>query len=194
MKLFLYASVMILLLAGCNSQNRSAMEIEMYNVSSDALGTATISQGANGVDVKLSLTGLEPGYHGIHVHEFAKCEQPDFQSAGNHLNPDGKVHGLMNPEGAHLGDLPNIEADSSGKVEAELTLPEATLQDGKTSLLRNNGTSLIITAGEDDGMSQPSGNGGERIACGKIQLEESNKQDAPSNPAEDGTDQQKESS
>src|SRR5699024_4489509 len=63
---------------------------------------------------------ISPGFHGVHIHEYAKCEGPDFKSSGNHLNPDGSQHGLMNPDGPHLGDLPNVEADSSGYVETEI--------------------------------------------------------------------------
>ncbi|KGX86727.1 superoxide dismutase family protein [Pontibacillus litoralis] len=180
-----------LFLSGCD-MNRSVLKIDMYNSEGDSLGTATLTEGADAVDVKLSLTGLEPGLHGIHVHEFPKCEGPDFKSAGSHLNPDGKNHGLLNPDGSHLGDLPNIEADSSGAVEADVTISGATLKDGKTSLLRDNGTSLIIHQGQDDGVSQPAGNAGERIACGKIQVDEAQKQDAPSDPTEDGEQKMKE--
>src|SRR5699024_2852081 len=94
----------------------------------------------DGVNVKIKIEGLAPGFHGVHIHEYAKCEGPDFKSAGNHLNPEGKEHGLMHPDGAHLGDLPNVEADSSGLVEAELMLANATLLEGKKSILRGEGT------------------------------------------------------
>ncbi|KGP72059.1 superoxide dismutase family protein [Pontibacillus yanchengensis] len=184
----------LLLIAGCNTQNRSALEIEMYNNSDDSLGTATLTEGPDGVNIKLSLTGLTPGLHGIHVHEFPKCESPDFKSAGGHLNPDGKEHGLMDPKGAHLGDMPNIEADEDGTVKAEVSVKGATLKDGKKSLLRNDGTSLIIHEGVDDGLTQPAGDAGERVACGKIQVAEAQKQDTPSDPSQDGDEKKKEES
>ncbi|WP_174614122.1 superoxide dismutase family protein [Virgibacillus ihumii] len=159
--------ILLLLLTACQP-NETNKTVNMYNQDESMIGTAKLTERPDGVQVKLKLEGLEPGFHGIHVHEFAECEAPDFKSAGNHLNPGGKEHGLMHPKGAHLGDLPNIEADSGGLVEAELMLPKATLLDGKNSLTEGDGTSLVITAGQDDGVSQPSGDSGPRIACGKI--------------------------
>ncbi|WP_186576423.1 superoxide dismutase family protein [Aquibacillus kalidii] len=174
-------------LVACQTDERTPIDVTMYNISNDAIGTATLSEQPDGVKVKLSLEGLEEGFHGIHVHEYPKCEAPDFKTAGNHFNPEGKEHGLMHPEGSHLGDLPNIEVDSDGIVEAELTLSGATLMDGKNSLLRQDGTSLIIHATKDDGISQPAGEAGERVACGKISLDEKN-----SNPPTDPTESNKE--
>lgn len=177
--------LLLIFFTACNSNSPSVMEVDVYNSSADMIGTATLSEQEDGVQVKLELTGLTPGFHGIHVHENSKCEGPDFKSAGSHLNPEGNQHGLMHPEGAHLGDLPNIEADSSGNVEGELMLNEATLKDGKNSIAENEGTSLVITAGQDDGVSQPGGNSGERIACGVIKHDDKSKtNDEPTDPAE----------
>lgn len=181
-----------LFVAGCSSQNRSSIEIEIYNPAGDALGTAKLSEENDSVAIQLSLTGLSPGLHGIHVHEYPVCEGPDFKTAGNHLNPDKKEHGAMNPKGTHLGDLPNIEADSSGKVNAELAVQGATLMDGKMSLLKDEGTSLVIHEGVDDGLTQPAGDSGDRIACGVIQLEEAANKNPPSDPSEDGGEKEKE--
>ena len=159
----------IIFLTACTSNADEALqEVAMLNADGDKLGTATLTEEAEGVGIKLKLEGVEPGWHGIHVHEFAKCEAPDFTSAGNHFNPEDNEHGLMNPEGPHLGDLPNVEADGDGKIDVELELPEATLLDGKNSLTREDGTSLILHDSPDDGYTQPSGDSGERIACGKI--------------------------
>lgn len=161
--------VLLVLLAACtNGVDESIKEVDMLNAVGDNLGTATFKEDSEGVSIKLELEGLDPGWHGIHIHEYAKCEPPDFSSAGNHFNPEDKEHGLMNPKGAHIGDLPNIEADSAGEVDEELLLPDATLLDGKNSLLREEGTSLIVHSDPDDGYTQPSGNAGERIICGEI--------------------------
>ncbi|MFB4169267.1 superoxide dismutase family protein [Virgibacillus sp. JSM 102003] len=174
--------VLLLMLVSCQSNEETTRSVDMYNESGDMIGTAKLSDRPEGVQVKLKLEGLEPGYHGIHVHEYPKCEGPEFISAGNHLNPDGKEHGLMHPKGAHLGDLPNIEADSGGLADAELMLPGATLMEGKKSILKGEGTSLIIHAGQDDGISQPGGNSGARIACGKILKEPNETKEAPTDP------------
>jgi len=161
--------VMILFLAACqNGGSETTRTVDMYNGDCDMVGTATLNEQEGGVQFEIKLEGLKPGYHAIHVHENPKCEGPDFESAGNHFNPEGKEHGPMHPEGSHLGDLPNIEADASGLVDAELMLPEATLTDGKKSLLTGEGTSLVVHEGQDDGVSQPGGDSGVRILCGEI--------------------------
>ncbi|MEN2768340.1 superoxide dismutase family protein [Ornithinibacillus xuwenensis] len=168
MRLVLVFLLSIVFLVSCQSKAETSKSVDMYNASGDMVGTAQLLEQPDGVQIKLKLEGLTPGFHGIHVHEYAKCEGPDFKSAGNHLDPEGKEHGLMHPKGSHLGDLPNIEADGGGLVDAELMLPRATLKEGKMSLLRGEGTSLIVTDSQDDGVSQPSGNSGSRIICGKI--------------------------
>lgn len=183
--------IMILFLAACQSNGPSSRTVDMHNASGDMIGTATLSEQPDGVQVKLSLEGLEPGFHGIHVHEYPTCEAPDFESAGNHFNPEGNEHGLMHPKGSHLGDLPNIEADAGGLVEAELVLASATLLDGKMSILREEGTSLVIQEGQDDGVSQPGGDAGPRIACGEIKAEEeADSGEAPTDPTEFNEDQE----
>ncbi|MFD2760710.1 superoxide dismutase family protein [Lentibacillus juripiscarius] len=178
-----FVMIAMILLTACQAPDEeTSRTVEMYNTSGDMIGTAKLTEAEGGVNVKLKLEGLEPGYHGIHVHEYARCDGPDFKTAGNHLNPTGNQHGRMHPEGAHLGDLPNLEADSGGLVDAELMLPEATLLDGKKSLLKGEGTSLVIHEGQDDGISQPGGNSGARIACGLIAEEEQKTSETPTDP------------
>ncbi|WP_138420278.1 superoxide dismutase family protein [Aquibacillus sediminis] len=178
----------LFLISACQGQERSPIDVTMYNPAGDSIGTATLNEQADGVQVTLSVEGLEPGLHGIHVHEYPECEGPDFKSAGSHYNPEGNEHGLMHPEGSHLGDLPNIEVSEDGMVdEAELQINGATLTDGNTSILKEDGTSLIIHQKQDDGVSQPAGNAGERIACGVISLDEAD-QEAPTDPTETDED------
>jgi len=183
----------LLFIFGCQANSETTREIEMYNGVGDMVGTATLTEHPDGVEIKLKVEGLSPGFHGIHIHELPKCEGPDFKSAGNHLNPDGKEHGLLHPKGPHLGDLPNIEADGSGQVDVELMVAEATLLEGKKSLLRDEGTSLIITEGQDDGMSQPSGNSGARLICGEIKRKAGDKStESPTDPKESDQEQKEE--
>ncbi len=134
--------------------------------------------------VQIKVEGLEPGLHGVHIHEYPKCEAPDFKSAGNHFDPEGKEHGLMHPDGSHLGDMPNLEIEGDGTTDVEFELPGVTLMDGEKSLLREEGTSIIIHSGQDDGVSQPSGESGERIVCGIISLEEAGEEEKPTDPTE----------
>lgn len=159
---------MTMFLTACQQQVPTTKKVKLFNSSGDQTGSAELIEDGDGVKIKLKAEGLSPGLHGIHIHEHPKCNGTDFKSAGNHLNPDGKQHGPMNPKGSHLGDLPNIRADDEGKVSTELKVSGATLKENKKSLLMKDGTSIIITAGKDDGISQPSGNSGKRIMCGKI--------------------------
>ncbi|MEN1970277.1 superoxide dismutase family protein [Lentibacillus sp. N15] len=177
--------LLILFVSSCQgTDEKSVRTIDMYNQSADLIGTAVLSERPDGVNVKLKLEGLKPGLHGIHVHEHPSCKGPDFKSAGSHYNPEGKEHGLMNPDGAHLGDMPNIKADGDGLVDAEIMIPEATLLDGKNSLLKANGTSLVIHEDQDDGVSQPSGKSGARIACGVIKPGGKSQGQEPTDPTE----------
>ncbi|GAB3047557.1 superoxide dismutase family protein [Virgibacillus ainsalahensis] len=187
----LFVLILILLLASCQTESEKTRTIDMYNASSDMVGTATLNEQEDGVQIEVSIEGLEPGFHGIHVHEFPTCEGPDFTSAGNHFNPEGNEHGLMHPEGSHLGDLPNVEADSGGLVEAELMMAGATLADGKKSILKGEGTSLIIDEGQDDGVSQPGGESGTRIICGEINTDpEAGSSETPTDPTDLNEDQE----
>lgn len=178
-------------LVACQQGDETVRKVDMYNAGGDMIGTATLAEQPDGVKVKLKLEGLKPGFHGIHVHEYPKCEGPDFKSAGNHLDPEGKEHGLMHPDGAHLGDLPNIKADADGLVDAELMLANATFKDGKKSILKGEGTSLIITEDMDDGVSQPGGDSGPRIACGEMKTnpKPTGSKETPTNPTENNEKQ-----
>ena len=132
------------------------------------VGTATLSSVGHGVYVKLNVHDLTPGAHAIHVHQTAKCEGPDFKSAGGHFNPEGKKHGLQNPDGPHAGDIPNFTVDAKGKSKATVGAPNVTLGDDPHSVFTGGGTALVIHAKADDGKTDPSGNSGDRIACGVI--------------------------
>ena len=142
--------------------------VNLQDVQGKAVGTATLSQAANGVSVKLNLHDLTPGDHAIHVHQTAKCEGPDFKSAGGHFNPDSKHHGLQNPDGPHAGDIPNFTVDAKGKSKATVVAPNVTLSDGPHSVFTGGGTALVVHAKPDDGKTDPAGNAGDRVACGVI--------------------------
>ena len=138
--------------------------VELKNGKGENVGTAKVSEakGGKGVTVKLDARSLPPGEHGIHFHQNALCEGPDFKSAGGHLNPDGKKHGLMNPEGPHAGDMSNITVDAKGNSRFSVTDERVTMEQ------LNAGTALVLHAKADDMMTDPAGNSGERIACGVI--------------------------
>ncbi|HEY4899795.1 MAG TPA: superoxide dismutase family protein [Terriglobales bacterium] len=134
------------------------------------VGTATIKSSGKGVEVKLAVKDLPPGEHALHFHQNAKCDPPDFKSAGPHFNPEKKEHGLLNPKGHHAGDMDNFTVNPNGTSKATVKDPEVVLGTGSeaNSLFANGGTALMIHAKADDMKTDPAGNAGDRIACGVI--------------------------
>ena len=147
---------------------QKAVKVEMHDGMGNSVGTAELSAAPKGVNIKLDLKGLPAGDHGIHVHAVAKCEGPAFTTAGGHLNPDMKHHGLENPEGPHAGDMTNITVGADGTVKATIVAPGVTMGDDPQSIFTNGGTALVIHAMVDDQKSDPAGMAGARIACGVI--------------------------
>jgi superoxide dismutase, Cu-Zn family len=143
--------------------------VELKDAQGNSVGGAILWEQTNDLlGVELTLHDLPPGEHGIHFHQNAKCDAPDFKSAGPHFNPEGKKHGFENPEGHHAGDMKNITIDAQGKAKLRFTVSDVTLRDGPHSLFSNGGTAIVIHAKPDDYKTDPSGNSGDRIACGVI--------------------------
>lgn len=126
------------------------------------VGNATATADEGGVLIALNVQGLPPGEHGVHVHMTGSCEPPGFESAGSHWNPASSQHGLENPAGPHAGDMPNLVVGEDGLGSLRYTLQGAAL-DG---LLDADGSAFVVHAMPDDQITDPSGNSGDRIACG----------------------------
>jgi Cu-Zn family superoxide dismutase len=142
---------------------------ELIDTKGKSIGTATFTQQHGSVKIELDLEGLPPGEHGCHVHGAGKCDGPDFKTASAHFNPEGKKHGLKNPEGPHAGDMPNVTADKDGKVKTTLEAKLISLKAGeKNCILTADGTSIVVHAKPDDHKTDPAGDAGPRIACGVI--------------------------
>lgn len=133
------------------------------------VGAVQLVETPRGVLLKLALKGAVPGEHAFHIHAVGKCEPP-FTSAGGHFNPGGKKHGIAVAEGAHAGDMPNLHIPASGDLTVEVLNAAVTLEKGKpNSVFDADGSAIIIHAGVDDYKSDPTGNAGDRIACGVIE-------------------------
>jgi Cu-Zn family superoxide dismutase len=123
-----------------------------------------------GLDIEVMVSGLEPGTHGFHIHEYGDCSAPDASSAGDHFAPSGDRHGAPKdpPSTRHAGDLGNITADNDGVATKQM-------QDGELDLngqLGVVGRAVIVHQNADDLETQPSGEAGDPIACGIVEMVE----------------------
>ncbi len=128
-------------------------------------GTVTFTEVADGVQVQAEITGLSPGKHGFHVHEFGDCSAADASSAGAHFNPTNQPHAAPDATARHVGDMGNVEADASGAAKLDYLDHNMSLANDRTSII---GRSVVVHAKADDLKSQPAGDSGARVACGVI--------------------------
>ena len=127
-------------------------------------GVVTFEEVDKGVHVIVNLTGLTPGKHGFHIHEFGDISSVDGSSAGGHFNPTAMPHSMPMSDKRHAGDMGNIDADEKGSAHLDYIDPVMKLN-GEYSII---GHAVIIHAKEDDFNTQPTGNAGARIGNGVI--------------------------
>ena len=164
------AGAVVLGLAACTPAAQMASEsgysVQLVNGQGEPVGTLRVSPHEDGTFLALSVARMPPGVHGVHLHAVGRCDTPDFTTAGPHLNPTSKQHGTRNPQGPHLGDLPNMSVGANG--EGQLTAVVRAHLTPNTALTDADGTAIVVHASADDYVTDPSGNSGARIACGVV--------------------------
>ena len=159
-----FAGVIFLVSQASAGEPTKAIAVLHSTAGNHVAGTVTFTASGDEVKVVADLTGLTPGKHGFHIHEFGDCSSADAKSAGGHFNPSGHQHGAPGATDRHAGDLGNIEADASGKAHLEMSDKVMKLS-GSDSIV---GHSVIVHEKADDLKTQPTGDAGGRVACGVI--------------------------
>lgn len=114
-----------------------------------------------GVLIEADVTGLPDGYvpggsafFGFHIHETGDCSE-QFMRTGDHFDKNDLEHPL------HSGDLPPLLSNNGYAYMA--------FYDERFRLSDLLGRSVVIHDQRDDFTTQPSGDSGEKIACGVIE-------------------------
>ena len=150
------------------AQDKQTATANFVDAKGKESGRATLTAAANGgVLIEAEISGLPANkWVAFHVHETGKCDAATHhESAGKHFNPTDAEHGFLAAKGPHAGDMPNQYVGQDGILRAQVFDSMVTL-DGKKDGIR--GRALMIHANSDDYRSQPSGDAGERLACGVI--------------------------
>lgn len=133
-------------------------------------GVLVLQEEGDGVRIQgdLEVPAASGGDRGFHVHEVGECEAPDFASAGEHFDPHDSPHGGPDdpPDERHTGDLGNVSVDDGGMANVDVSDDVITLAEGSDGV---GGRALVLHEEEDDLQSQPSGDAGDRAACGVIE-------------------------
>ena len=166
------AAIFITLGAGSQAYAEGALvaQARLMDATGKRIGIVSLVEHNKGVQITLNARGLTPGEHGLHIHKTGHCVTPNFVSASYHFNPYGTQHGMENPIGPHGGDLPNLVVKDNGNVATTMENDLVTLEEGFiNSLFDADGSAIVIHAKPDDGVTNPTGNSGARVACGVIE-------------------------
>ncbi len=160
--------ILVLVVLGCRVAFAETGEAVIHGTAAGSAiaGTATFTDTPDGLQVSVQVTNVQPGKHGLHIHQYGSCDDVG-KAAGGHYNPDGVKHGFLPTDGftdAHAGDLGNIDVGADGSGKLELTLSGLRLSGGKYTV---GGRAVVLHEQVDD-FGQPTGNAGGRIGCGVI--------------------------
>ncbi|HKK36584.1 MAG TPA: superoxide dismutase family protein [Paracoccaceae bacterium] len=148
------------------AQDAPTARATLENADGMTVGQATLRELPAGLLVMIDVQDLPPGAHGFHIHETGACS-PDFQAAGGHFAPQNRPHGFAASRLPHPGDMPNLHVTEDGRARAEILNARATLHEGPTAILDDDGAALMVHAAPDDHRDVDSAGG--RIACGVIE-------------------------
>jgi Cu-Zn family superoxide dismutase len=159
-----------LLTSAAFAKAKNALVVPIKTSTGEDAGTATFTQDKSKLSIKLDLKNLPVGEHAVHIHAKPLCDAPDFKTAGGHFNPENKQHGTLNPMGHHAGDLPQNVIIGEGHVgQATFKVDYLSLDPASpNSIIANGGTAIVVHEKADDMKTDPTGNAGNRIACGVI--------------------------
>jgi len=148
--------------AGHRAEGRG-VTVDIINAQGENVGTATLTPAANGVRITFNIHNMQAGPHLVHIHANAKCEAPDFRSAGPHFNPQG-APGV--PTGVMAGDIPNfvLTVRPDGTAHTSTIAPYVALGSEPNSVFANGGTALVFHAVA----AQVSASAPPRIACAVV--------------------------
>ncbi|MFA6986331.1 MAG: superoxide dismutase [Cu-Zn] SodC [Arenimonas sp.] len=173
MKICLAPTLLLLVSAGANADITVPMSLVDAKGVGAGAGHVTISQSKYGLVFSPSLTGLQPGVHGFHLHENPSCAAAEKDgkltpaaAAGGHFDPKKSARHDSPWGDGHLGDLPTIYVDAQGNATQPVLAPRLKMTDLA-------GRSLIVHAGGDNHADHPAplGGGGARMACGVVKAE-----------------------
>ena len=155
------------------SKDGAGAKASFVNASGAKIGEATLTQTPHEeVLIRLSLSGLKTGWHGIHLHQIGDCSDgaEGFKASGGHINPAQNEHGLLNPNGYEAADMPNIYAGADGVAVAEILNTKLSL--GGEPMSDADGFAMVIHESPDDHLTQPIGGAGARVGCAAFNLVE----------------------
>lgn len=151
---------------------------DIVDPAGEKIGEAMFADASGGVLMRVRVSGLAPGWHGIHFHMVGDCSDgaDGFKKSGGHVDPENQEHGLENPAGSERGDLPNLFVGSDGDATAEFfraginlgSSDQGAPATGPFPLLDEDGFAAVIHVNADDHMTQPIGGAGDRIACAAV--------------------------